>query len=155
ADAGVHGAGRLGLRRGAERDLDATWRNEAAWADTHRPADLDRSGDRRGSARSARAGALLSSVAPLEAGHASLRVHRAGLAGVEGVTLRGDLDVHHGVRPAVVPFDGLVAARRRPGQEGVSRGPVTEDHRVVVGVFVLLHDRSSWAWLSTAAPVPG
>src|SRR5215831_7755257 len=81
--------------------------------------------------------------------HPAGRVEDARLPGVERVARRRDLDVDNGIGAAVLPVDGSLAGRGRPGEEGEVCRAVAEDDRMVVRVDSLLHGyRSSrnWAW---------
>src|SRR5215470_64956 len=53
--------------------------------------------------------------------HPAGRVEDARLPGVERVARRRDLDVHDGIGTAVLPGDGALAGRGRPGEEGEVR----------------------------------
>src|SRR5215472_12484217 len=55
--------------------------------------------------------------------HPAGRVEDVRLPGVERVARRRDLDVDDGIGTAVLPGEGSLAGRRRPGEEGeVRRG---------------------------------
>src|SRR5580704_15004563 len=71
--------------------------------------------------------------------HPPGRVEDARLPGVERVARRGDLDVDDGIGPAVLPGDGSLTGRGRPGEEGEVRRAVAEDDRVIVRMDCLLH----------------
>src|SRR5262245_64533675 len=71
--------------------------------------------------------------------HPAGRVENARLPGVEGVARRRDLDVDDGIGTAVLPGDGSLADRSRPGEEGDVRCAVTEHDRMIVRVDSLLH----------------
>src|SRR5579859_6305661 len=86
--------------------------------------------------------------------HPPGRVEDARLPRVERVARRGDLDVDDGIGIAVVPGNGALAGRGRPGEERKVRRAVTEDDRMIVRVDCLLHGyRSSRD--STWRPITG
>src|SRR5579859_7696271 len=99
-------------------------------------------------------GALDAAVPAAELLHPPGCVEDARLPGVERVARRRDLDVDDRIGIAVLPADGALAARRRPGQEGKVRRAVAEDDRVVIRVDSLLHDYLS-SRNSTWRPVTG
>src|SRR5690606_5830434 len=66
-------------------------------------------------------------------------VHDPLLAGVEGVRLRGDLDVDDRVRLAVLPLDRLVARARGAREERLATREIAEDDRGVGRVDLGLH----------------
>src|SRR5690625_1565222 len=92
----------------------------------------------RGSLRAA--GAV--SVPALELLDTAGGVHDTLRAGPEGVRLAGHVDHDQRVGLAVLPLDRTVAGRGRTGEELGARARVLEDHRVVVGVDVVLHTGS-------------
>ena len=59
-------------------------------------------------------------------------VEDARLPGTERVADRADLDVDHGIGAAVLPGDGPLAGRSRPGEEGDVRRAAAEDDRMMV-----------------------
>src|SRR5580658_4063608 len=100
-------------------------------------------------------GALgLAAVPAAELLHPAGRVQNARLPGVERVARRGDLDVDDGIGIAVVPADGALAGRGRPGQEREVRRAVAKDDRMVVRVDCLLHAYRS-SRNSTWRPITG
>src|SRR5262245_9544269 len=75
--------------------------------------------------------------------HPAGRVEDARLPGVERVARRRDLDVDDGIGAAVLPGDGSLAGRRRPGEEGEVRRAVAKNDRMIVRVNSLLYDSPS------------
>src|ERR1700733_7401908 len=108
-----------------------------------------------GQRRLRRSGARgLVAVAAAELLHAPGGVEDARLPGVERVARRGDLDVDDGVGASVLPGDGSLAGRGRPGEEGEVRRAVAEDDRMIVRVDFLLHGYRS-SRNSTWRPITG
>jgi hypothetical protein len=62
-------------------------------------------------------------------------VEDARLPGVKRVADRGDLDVD-GIGTAVLPGDGPLAGRSRPGGEGDVRRAAAEDDRMMVRMAI-------------------
>src|SRR4029077_4176440 len=105
-----------------------------------------RSARDRGGTRYLRSSGALGVVAipAVELLHPAGRVEDARLPGIERVARRRDLDVYDGIGTAVLPGDGSLAGRSRPGEEGDVRRTVAENDRMIVRVDSLLHDfRSS------------
>src|SRR5215813_11725097 len=86
--------------------------------------------------------------------HPAGRVEDARLPGVERVARRRGLDVDDGIGPAVLPGDGSLAGRGRPGEEGKVRCAVAEDDRMIVRMDSLLHGYRS-SRNSTWRPITG
>src|SRR5467141_3897508 len=86
--------------------------------------------------------------------HPPGRVEDARLPGVERVAHRRDLDVDDGIGIAVLPGDGALTGRGRPGEEGEVRRAVAEDDRMIVRMGFLLHGYRS-SRNSTWRPVTG
>src|SRR5699024_2414159 len=78
-------------------------------------------------------------VAALELLDTAGGVHDALRAGPERVRLAGHVDHDERVGLAVLPLHGALAGQRGTGEELGARARVLEDHRVVVGVDVVLH----------------
>src|SRR5215470_3888570 len=74
----------------------------------------------------------LAGIAFLELVDATCGVHDLLLAGVEGMRLRGDLDLVDGIFLAVLPLDGLVRRHGRPRNEAEIAARVEENDLSVV-----------------------
>src|SRR5690625_3484188 len=96
----------------------------------------------RSRVRTGSAAAAEALVAVPELLHTAGGVEDALLARVERVRCRRDLDVDDGVGVAVLPLEGLLARRGRPGEELGAGSEVIEDDRAVLRVDVLLHSES-------------